>query len=494
MGTLGRLLAQLALGALLTTPAFAAPGEADTAFAGTGEIAFDFGPTESIRAVRALDDGVVLVAAHSRNPENNYEYLHLARFLADGSPDESFGDAGRIDVPLVAAYVGVLGLQSDGRILSAGSTGKGFVVQRRLADGTLDASFAGDGSTFNNFVGGFHAEPLAIGAQADGKVVVAGFVVPYYSPYSQIALMRFNADGSNDASFGGGDGRVAANPFGTPGFDYAHALALLPDGKILTAGRSHDTLSVARFAGDGTLDPDFGCGGGALAAAGDGDLARADHVAIGPNGAITAAGVSCPGDYASACSVAVARFLADGRRDATFGDAGVALVDKEAYVNGLAVQDDGAVVLALAEYHYDYENYVYTPGAGSVLRLVNDATPDEAFNAAAPLYAESAMNQALVHTTDGLLVAGQRRGELSGDSYLSDSFLARLQRGTDGPAPAPGTAVDPAPGYTYCSNVILPPVGSVDDHSSDGGSGGAPGPVLLAVFALAAVRRRPRRH
>src|SRR6516162_2663003 len=72
------------------------------------------------------------------------------------------------------------------------------------------------------------------------------------------------ASGQLDPTFGSG-GKVTTDLFG--GTDTVVALALQPDGKIIAAGVSFDALVVAhvfgivRYNADGSIDPSFGVGG-----------------------------------------------------------------------------------------------------------------------------------------------------------------------------------------------------------------------------------------
>ena len=92
---------------------------------------------------------------------------------------------------------------------------------------------------------------------------------------SDIAMARYNADGSLDATFGG-DGTITTD-FGGAYGDFGGAAALLPDGKVLVAGaravddvgspapgtvgpaltESHNELFLGRFNPDGSLDRTF---------------------------------------------------------------------------------------------------------------------------------------------------------------------------------------------------------------------------------------------
>ena len=117
------------------------------------------------------------------------------------------------------------------------------------------------------------------------------------APPSAIASLRYNASGAPDASFGGGRGLVVTD-FEASLNDYALAVALQLDGKIVVAGSSGSTtapntaqglLAVLRYKPDGSLDSTFGIGGSARTAIGS-NSAEAVAVALQTNGKIVVAG------------------------------------------------------------------------------------------------------------------------------------------------------------------------------------------------------------
>jgi uncharacterized delta-60 repeat protein len=80
---------------------------------------------------------------------------------------------------------------------------------------------------------------VAIAVQADGKILVAGYTTPA-NDSTNAAVVRLLSDGKLDSAFGQGnaDGTpdgVAAISLGN-GNDFAHAMALTADGKILVGG------------------------------------------------------------------------------------------------------------------------------------------------------------------------------------------------------------------------------------------------------------------
>lgn len=146
-----------------------------------------------------------------------------------------------------------LALQSDGKIIAVGTTDfinlRGdFALARYNPDGSLDASFDGDGRVTTDFGGG-HDEARAVGLQSDGKIVAGGYATV---SGGESALARYNPDGSLDTTLDG-DGKVTLGglPFGF--FD----IVVHPSNKIIGGSTIGNNFALARFNANGTLDTTF---------------------------------------------------------------------------------------------------------------------------------------------------------------------------------------------------------------------------------------------
>jgi uncharacterized delta-60 repeat protein len=138
----------------------------------------------------------------------------------DGDLDPSFDGPtgtgnGKFTVPITPGNTGdfasAMAIQpSDGKIVVAGGTdalvGPGndtdFVVARFNTDGTLDTGFGGDGIVTTKVAGADEDYANAVAIQADGKIVAAGTaeVDPTATDNHDFALVRYNADGSLDTN------------------------------------------------------------------------------------------------------------------------------------------------------------------------------------------------------------------------------------------------------------------------------------------------------
>ncbi len=153
-----------------------------------------------------------------------------------------------------------------------------------------------------------------------------------------VALVRVNANGSPDATFGSG-GLVTVDMGGT---DIAYDVTLQPDGKIVAVGTNGDDLAVVRLNPNGSPDATFGTGGKAFY--GDSYTPEVGNsVVVQPDGKVLVGGED-NGDWL------LVRFTAAGAADPTFGtsnttgDTTVDLGGSER-IRGIALQGDGKIVV-----------------------------------------------------------------------------------------------------------------------------------------------------
>lgn len=212
--------------------------------------------------------------------------------------------------------------------------------------------------------------------QADGRIVVAGNSVTGDAG-SDFVLMRFDIDGRLDTTFGE-QGRSLIS-FGE--FDYASAVSLQADGRILMAGytvrsETDSDFALVRYDSDGRLDRSFSVDGVVTTSMGS----RSDYASsllLQPDGRIVVAGWTVKNDAASDSDFAVARYDTDGKLDKSFsGDGKVttSLGTSVAEVYGVALQDDGKIVVA------GYTMLSATDSDFAVARYETDGKLDKSFS------------------------------------------------------------------------------------------------------------------
>jgi uncharacterized delta-60 repeat protein len=246
-----------------------------------------------------------------------------------GTLDTNFGAAtGKVLTPIGSAddKAYAVALQADGKIVVGGSTHNGsnldFAVARYNADGTLDTTFDSDGKTATA-VGSSDDAINALAIQGDGRIVAAGYAV--VGGDYDFALVRYNTDGSLDATFDT-DGRVVTS---AQNLYNARAIALQSDGKIVVGGYA-DTggrFVVARYLTDGSLDTTFDTDGIVKMGTAPGDPPDlCFSIAIQADQKILAAGQNSSFSGPDFC---VARFNSNGSLDTTFDTDGIADVEMD---------------------------------------------------------------------------------------------------------------------------------------------------------------------
>ena len=338
----------LAITFAVVAPAHAKDGSLDPTFGAGGLVTTDFGPGDDFaRDVILQPDGKIIVAG-AGTPNNSYDFA-LARYNSDGSPDMSFGAGGKVTTNFrTFDLVHAMALQPDGKIVVAGDSWfdtDDFAVARYNSDGSLDMSFGSGGMVTTDFGDNEYANAVAI--KPDGKIIVAGTSLHGILPdqTSQFALIRYTSDGSLDTTFDA-DGIVITD-FGSS-LDGGNAVTLLPDGKILVAG----------FGSNG-IDLDFALArynsDGSLDTSFDsdgkvltdfgGNSDTGTAMDLQMDGKIIVAGYSSNNVNTD---FGLARYHSDGSLDTSFGTDGRAATDLASayYAQDAAIQQDGKIVVA----------------------------------------------------------------------------------------------------------------------------------------------------
>src|SRR6185369_5396991 len=276
---------------------------------------------------------------------------------SSGTLDAGYGTGGKVTTDFAAsASVGGVAVQSDGKIVAAGavqfSASSDFALARYNTDGTLDGSFGAGGKVTTDFTGGYDFATSVV-VQPDGKILAGGNAG--MAPFAGFALVRYNSDGSLDATFGTG-GKVATGFFDTVFGQVsatAYSLALQPDGKVVLAGYANlkggESFALARYNANGTLDAGFGTGGRVSTdfdPSGQGSFAFAYTVAVQQDGKMVAAGESTINGQRD---FALARYNSNGSLDAGFGTGGKLNTDFSGFADlagSVTVQQDGKIVAA----------------------------------------------------------------------------------------------------------------------------------------------------
>ena len=123
------------------------------------------------------------------------------RFLPDGSVDENFGNKGATAISDSLFHGGTvkgIAVLPDSEIVTAGPATSHIAVAKFKPNGQRDSAFGTNGATLITY--GELENITCLGIQQDGKILTAGGTKTFFE--TDMLLVRFNADGSVDESFG----------------------------------------------------------------------------------------------------------------------------------------------------------------------------------------------------------------------------------------------------------------------------------------------------
>ena len=192
------------------------------------------------------------------------------------TPDTSFGTNGKASCEFgnETNFLRRIALQPDGKIVACGyyeynrftiwQRTSELAVARFNPDGSLDEAFGASGKVLVPFLANADFRPTAIQLLPDGKMLLLCYKAYLIQQYIHHAvLMKLNADGSPDSTFGT-NGILDVDP--TAAYSLCTALEVQTDGKILIGGQTGNLVNpmnfaVYRFNADGTRDQSFGTSG-----------------------------------------------------------------------------------------------------------------------------------------------------------------------------------------------------------------------------------------
>jgi uncharacterized delta-60 repeat protein len=316
-------------------------GTLDPSF-GTGGITItDFGGIyDEALAMVLQSDGKIILGGECYNSEWNFA---LARYNSNGTLDATYGTAGKV---MTDMYGGVdeiysMALQPDGKLIAAGlcefAGTISIAIARYKTNGNLDSTFGVNGKV-NTLVGN-DSRASAVEIQPDGKIIIAGCT--NYGQNSDFIIARYKTNGNLDSTFGT-NGIVVTSV--VAGEDFAQALALQTDGKIIGGGYAYngtdDDFALARYNSNGSLDNTFGTGGKVITDI-DNGYNRLFDILIQPDGKIVAAGCMF---------VVLSRYNTDGSLDNSFGTAGKVNFQVDglaSYATSIILESDGKFLIAI---------------------------------------------------------------------------------------------------------------------------------------------------
>ncbi len=387
------------------------------------------------------DDSKIVLAGYSNL--NNTIYPTFMRFLPDGTLDSSFGSNGiSIFLPVLGhnEWINNVIIQPDGKIVATGydsdsDFNSDMIVMRLNSDGSLDNTFNGTGKIQISFGSSNDSFGQSLALMDNGKIISAGYTWDVNNDL-QCAFCRLNEDGTLDNSFGTG-GLVIMNLAGMQ--NYMNNVSMQGD-KIVIGGISYQTgqayITLSRYNSNGILDSGFGQNGLVNIEV------EMDNFLMSPNGdmLIDDQNRILYGTYVlgiQSTDFALFRFQADGAPDNSFGDFGLSVVDMlgNSAINSLAVQNDGKIIAG---------GYIEINGLRnfSLVRFLENGDPDVSFGGTgivitnpSPLSSgyDSNITYVGVQADGKIIVTGYSTNSFGNIDFVSARYFSGLNVGINSP-------------------------------------------------------------
>ncbi len=251
-----------------------------------------------------------------------------------GSSNTPWGTTGIVKNAVSSGddYGNAVAIQSDGKVVIAGSSNGDILVIRYNANGSLDTTFDGDGMVTKDISSGDDSAN-AIAIQSDGKILVAGSA--YHGSNQHLVIVRYNTNGSLDTSFA----TAGIYDYSLTGDNQLNGILLQTDGKIVVGGTVGGKFFLARLASTGSLDSSFGTSGVVNAALGSSTADDLKAFALQSDGKFVAVGSTT---VSSQFDSAIVRYTSAGALDTSFDTDGIVTVDASG-----ASEEDAIVSVAL---------------------------------------------------------------------------------------------------------------------------------------------------
>lgn len=282
----------------------------------------------------------------------------------------------------------------------------------------LDTSFGANGKVYTSF-GAFSNFFYDLAVLPNGTIYAASAKEGAFFETNGIFISRYLPNGTLDTSFDN-DGKIEVG-YGS-NYEFCHSIAIQPDEKLIVAGSSNGSFSIARLNTNGTYDTTFSGDGKMIFVFGAGIGSKINKLLLQPDGKILAIGQAYNGtNY----DFGMARFNADGSTDSSFGNAGEMLVTigpANDFGRNAVLQPDGKIVVC------GYSNNA-SGDSFSITRLNNDGTLDTGFGTNGKIYyniptKNLCVAESIAIQSDGnLLIAGHADGDFAILKYNSNGTL-----------------------------------------------------------------------
>jgi uncharacterized delta-60 repeat protein len=223
-------------------------GSLDAGFGSNGIVLTHFlGNSEAASGLLILPNGKLVAGGYATASPGIQQFFALARYNTDGSLDANFGTGGKVTTAVYedGSSTGyALVLQPDGKLVLAGearSFGDYLIALARYnSDGSLDPDFGTGGKVITSAgPGSDRVNSLVL--QSDGRLLAGGTQIVSFPEDTKFLLVRYDPNGSLDASFGTNGVVITEFPGGNAGAD---AIAQQADGKVVATGYANSSSRV----------------------------------------------------------------------------------------------------------------------------------------------------------------------------------------------------------------------------------------------------------
>jgi uncharacterized delta-60 repeat protein len=324
---------------------------------------------------------------------------------SNGSPDTSFGplNDGKavIDTPGLGGGDGASdALQlSDGKFLILGHLASigdaSFSVSRLNTNGTLDSSYAGDGTVTDVDLGIPGSSGLALVRQETGRIVAVS------RTNSVLRLVGITSTGTLDTSFASSGLQIEAGYFGS--------LITTTNDDIVMSGRTTGNVGkIHRYNEDGIPRTSFGT---------NGVLDVVGTTSVGTVvGRADGALLACSNDVGG--TVSLRAFLRDGAPDPGFGTAGVSTLPPAATTcRDVAVASDG---------------WIYAVANANLYRVSSTGTIDALFGGTGSVATGISGIKAVIPQGVGRVVVGGDNGNILSKRFFTATGVLDTTYGVAG--------------------------------------------------------------
>lgn len=345
----------------------------DSGFANNGSLTGNYTGFFNDFALQA--NGKLIVSARKAKTLENFKNFVLSRYFKDGSLDTTFGRKGYAILKDTNGLNFKIAVDKHDAIIAAGSLApinqqtRNIIIKRFTKNGTLDSSFGINGNVIFKYGKRAYSYLGGLLIQPDGKILVSGFSTPAnYNAYGFV--LRYMPDGKPDSTFGTNGISISTEPEFESSYNVG-GMALQQDGKILV----NWFTAVKRFNANGSDDVSFGNNSIATFPHTNSMLIAftLNNLLVQQDGKIVGCGFGSGANF-SQYYFAASRLNTNGSVDVSFGDAGLQQVAFNPNVSSTpigALQTDDKILLA-GSVNYPQLNYAIT-------RLTAHGTIDSGF-------------------------------------------------------------------------------------------------------------------